>query len=189
MNDAGAHTAARAFLIGLATLVLGVALAETRDATQLSGRAELPEGLGGLVLQIEPVIGRGEPTPVERWDAFVEADGGARWRLVDATHPAIHVVPAGRYRLDTIRSESGLRVNGIMSPPDWFEVVAGRIVYAGRWWIDTTIRLDLRKQVRGGVSFPREPLQALDEGPEGPLARYLFWLARRNEPAAPLPKR
>lgn len=178
--ELGALALLAAFAVGSAG-----ASTPTTDAPRLEGRAELTAGHGGLVLLVRPSPTHDRPA-TEEWDAFLESEGGARFRLGRASAPAVFALPAGRYRLDTVRSASGLRFHGVMPEPDSFEVVAGQVVYAGEWWVRTAFIEGGDGRLHGRVSFPREPLDALARDPQGPLSRYLFWLAPVNEKARPL---
>lgn len=175
------------FAMTFGSAIASAAVGATHEAGRLEGTGSLADGAGGLVLLVVPTPPRPEHVPTEEWDAYLESDdGAARWRLSVATRPAIHVLPAGRYRLATIRSVSGFQINGMMGAKEWLEVVAGRIAYAGRWWIRSTVVIGEPNQVRGSVTFPREPLDALGTAVDGPLARYELWLAPAGAAARPL---
>jgi hypothetical protein len=117
---------------------------------------------------------------------LVRAGDGARVRLTDVTRPAVHALPAGRYWLESARSRGGVVINGIGTPERWLEVADGRIGYAGRWQVMSTINLDWHSSIKTEVSFPREPLEALAADPAGPLARYGFALAAVGKPQQPV---
>ena len=179
------HLAALAFLLSFAASAAEPTAPPLADAPQLSGAQAFADGAGGVVLVL--LVSNHQRDKVsdssEAWDAsLVRVGDGARIRLLDATKPAVHALPAGRYWLASVRSRGGRVLSGIGTPERWFEVAAGRIGYAGRWQVTSTIELDLQSSIKTEVSFPREPLAALATDPAGPLARYGFALAPVGKP-------
>ena len=174
--------------VALAFALVTSANAGTESARLLEPDATLAEGEGAVLLVVRrdithSAVIRGEELVI----TLLRLEDKARFRLDGLDEPKLFALPAGHYTIkEAYLLDRTIDVQNVTKGKDQaFEVVAGKLNYAGSWTLAFR-STESTDKINVDVKFAPEPLQAMVARFDAFVATHPVSLSPAGKPAQPL---